>query len=179
MLKHGILGLLTYDAMTGYEIHELFQSSLNFFWTAQKSQIYRELHTLEKKGWITRQTIPQEGKPDKVVCALTDAGRQEFHRWLQMPDGMEMRSPLLMRTFFFGERSKEENIVYFQKMIGGLEMYKESLEPLKTLIPMYAFQTDAKDKAIYWQMTVDYGKMYLDMNIAWAKQCIEKLEAET
>ena len=50
MLKHGILGLLNYGDMTGYEIREIFNKSLNFFWQAQSSQIYRELRTLEKNG---------------------------------------------------------------------------------------------------------------------------------
>ena len=31
MLKHGILGLLNYGDMTGYEIREIFNKSLNFF----------------------------------------------------------------------------------------------------------------------------------------------------
>lgn len=31
MLKHGILGLLNYGDMTGYEIREVFNKSLNFF----------------------------------------------------------------------------------------------------------------------------------------------------
>ncbi len=48
MLKHGTLGLLNYGNMTGYEIREIFNKSLNFFWQAQSSQIYRELHTLEE-----------------------------------------------------------------------------------------------------------------------------------
>ena len=43
MLKHGILGLLNYHSLTGYEIMEVFRDSLNFFWSAQTSQIYREL----------------------------------------------------------------------------------------------------------------------------------------
>ncbi len=34
MLKHGILGLLNYGDMTGYEISETFKNSLNYFWPA-------------------------------------------------------------------------------------------------------------------------------------------------
>ncbi len=52
MLKHGILGLLNYHPMTGYEIMLVFRDSLRFFWSAQTSQIYRELQTLEAKGWV-------------------------------------------------------------------------------------------------------------------------------
>lgn len=49
MLKHGILGLLNYGSMSGYDIMRTFKNSLDFFWTAQTSQIYRELQTLKKK----------------------------------------------------------------------------------------------------------------------------------
>ena len=49
MLKHGILGLLNYGDKTGYEIMTVFRDSLNHFWTAQTSQIYRELQTMEKR----------------------------------------------------------------------------------------------------------------------------------
>ena len=65
MLKHGILGLLNYGDMTGYEIREAFESSLKFFWPAQTSQIYRELIVLEKNKWIEKHTVEQSGKPKK------------------------------------------------------------------------------------------------------------------
>lgn len=82
MLKHGILGLLNYGDMTGYEIREIFNKSLNFFWQAQSSQIYRELRTLEKNGWITITTVEQSEKPNKNVCSITEDGRAELLSWL-------------------------------------------------------------------------------------------------
>ena len=111
MLKHGILGLLNYGDMTGYEIREIFNKSLNFFWQAQSSQIYRELRTLEKNGWITITTVEQSEKPNKNVCSITEDGRTELLSWLstQNPIG-DTRVPLLMQVFFLGNRSKEENI---------------------------------------------------------------------
>ena len=52
-LKHGLLGLLNYGNMTGYDIDRTFKDSLFLFWQAQTSQIYRELNTMEKLGWLT------------------------------------------------------------------------------------------------------------------------------
>ncbi len=46
-LKQGLLGLLNYGEMTGYELAKAFNDSLSFFWQAQTSQIYRELNQLE------------------------------------------------------------------------------------------------------------------------------------
>ena len=37
MLKHGILGLLSYGSMTGYDITRTFKDSLSYFWSAQTS----------------------------------------------------------------------------------------------------------------------------------------------
>ena len=57
MLKHGILGLLNYGSMTGYDIMLTFRNSLNYFWNAQTSQIYRELQTMKKNGWVSDMSI--------------------------------------------------------------------------------------------------------------------------
>ena len=76
MLKHGILGLLHYHEMTGYEIMEVFRDSLNFFWNAKTSQIYRELQELERKEWAVKRIVPQSGKPDKNVYSVTEEERR-------------------------------------------------------------------------------------------------------
>ncbi len=80
MLKHGILGLLNYHQLTGYEIMTVFRDSLHFFWSAQTSQIYRELQTLEAKGWVSKTPVPQQSKPDKNVYAITPEGHEELLR---------------------------------------------------------------------------------------------------
>jgi len=115
MLKHGILGLINYREMTGYEIMQAFRDSLNFFWKAQTSQIYRELQTLEKKKWVEKTFVPQQGKPDKNMYSITEDGRRELLRWLLDGDlGLNSRNPALMKVFFMGEQSRENNIRYFE-----------------------------------------------------------------
>ncbi|MDE5932038.1 MAG: PadR family transcriptional regulator, partial [Lachnospiraceae bacterium] len=131
MLKHGILGLLNYRELTGYEIMAVFRDSLRFFWNAQTSQIYRELQGLEKKNWVNKTCVPQQGKPDKNVYAITKEGKAELLEWLADDDlGLRTKSPLLMKTFFMGERSREENIQYFYGLINYCEMFLKSLEPI-------------------------------------------------
>lgn len=103
MLKHGILGLLNYGDMSGYEIREVFKDSLNYFWTAQTSQIYRELGVLEKNGWIVKQTIEQDGKPNKNICSITDDGRQELQHWLATSKiDMDMAFCCFNENVFYG-----------------------------------------------------------------------------
>ena len=96
MLKHGILGLLNYHEMTGYEIMETFRDSLNYFWDAKTSQIYRELQGLEQKEWVSKTIVPQSGKPDKKVYSITATGQEELLQWLADDDlGLDRKSTRL------------------------------------------------------------------------------------
>ena len=37
--------------------------------------------------------------------------------------------------------------------------------------------TGAPDKAVYWQMTAEYGRMYTEMLINWTDRCINMIES--
>lgn len=179
MLKHGILGLLNYQDMTGYEINTVFRDSLHYFWNAQTSQIYRELQTLERNAWVSKTYVPQQGKPDKNIYTITEAGRNELLKWLSEGEAeVVTRVPLLMKVFFMGERSREENIRYFEGLKFSCELFLRSLEAVPEHIENYSRYLDDREKAKYWQMTVDYGRRNLRMNIEWAQSCIEQLERD-
>lgn len=177
MLKHGILGLLNYQSMTGYEVMEAFRDSLNHFWHAQTSQIYKELQTLEQNGWVSKQVIFQTGKPNKNVYSITENGKTELLSWLA--DGGTMlnsRNSILMRVFFMGERSREENIAWFQRLKQECEEFLSKLAAVPKYIETYASYVEDKEKAAYWQMTMDFGRRNMQTYIDWAQECIDRLE---
>lgn len=177
MLKHGILGLINYHEMTGYEIMGTFRDSLNFFWKAQTSQIYRELQTLEKEKWISKTIVPQQGRPDKNVYSITEEGRCELLRWLSDGDpGAEPRTPILMKVFFMGEQSREENIRYFKGLKEYYKVFLESLASIPEHIEAYSAYLNDQEKALYWKMTVEYGRRNMQTCMEWAQDCIEQLE---
>lgn len=177
MLKHGILGLLNYGSMTGYDIVHIFKDSLSYFWQAQTSQIYRELQTIKKNGWATDETVAQDGKPDKKVFTITENGKEELKRWLTEDTvSLEMRSPLMMKTFFRGEFSLDENIDFFERLQNDSYAfaYKMSVTPPDT--DKYAKLINDPMKALYWKMTMEYGVMYSKMYRQWIENCIKQLE---
>ncbi len=179
MLKHGILGLLNYKEMTGYEIMETFRDSLNYFWDAKTSQIYRELQGLKQKEWVNKTVVPQNGKPDKNVYSITTAGQKELLRWLADDDlGLRIKTPILMKVFFLGERSVEENIHYFENVKRSCELFLKNLESVPQYIDTYGDMIRQKEKMLYWQMTVEYGQRSLQMQIEWAQDCMRRLEGE-
>ncbi len=179
MLKHGILGLVNYQKMTGYEIMQAFRDSLNFFWKAQTSQIYRELQTLESRGWVNKTVVAQQGKPDKNIYSITKEGKEELLRWLADGNlGVNSRTPILMKVFFMGELSREENIRYFESLKTYCEMFLKSLSSVPEYIEAYSACLDDRQKALYWKMTVEYGRRNMQTCMDWAKDCIDLLEGE-
>lgn len=84
-LAHGILGLLHYGSMSGYDLSKAFRASVNLFWHAQTSQIYATLDKLERAGLISHQVIVQRDRPSKKLFSLTQDGEQELARWLNSP----------------------------------------------------------------------------------------------
>lgn len=176
MLKHGILGLISNGDKTGYEVMTVFRDSLNHFWTAQTSQIYRELQTMEKAGWISQTHVAQTGKPDKNVFSITSAGREELLQWLRdnnLPAGF--RNPFLMKTFFMGELPVEENIVFF-KALRDASVFPDKGQQAASNADMYRKTVDHPEKAIYWKFTIEFGRMYEKMQREWCEYCIQQLE---
>ena len=178
MLRHGILGLLSYGDMTGYELMEVFRDSLNYFWTVQTSQLYRELQTLKELGWVSDTPVEQAGRPDKKVFSITDGGRAELGRWLAGPfEDRPNRIPLLMRVFFSGELPPESNIAFFRALAARSGKFAEAMDRPAERAGLYAGAIDDADyKKLYWDMTIDFGRMYAEMLREWSEKCIEKLE---
>ncbi len=173
------MGLLNYHPMTGYEIMLVFRDSLHFFWSAQTSQIYRELQTLEGRGWVDKTPVPQQGKPDKNLYAITAQGRDELLRWLS--DGepeLNSHSSILMKTFFLGERSREENIRYFEGLKEYCGIFLESLGGAQEHVGQYRELIQDPGRTVYWEMTIDFGRRNMQMYMDWAQSCIDRLREE-
>lgn len=178
-LAHGILGFLTYGEMSGYDLAKAFGSSLDFFWHAQNSHIYLELKKLESCGYVEGTVVLQQERPNKKVYRLTDAGRQEFFRWLGEKDddfSREFKSSFLMKVFFSGNVPPAQSIAMLQRFIEGCEAYLEKLSQTPETIRQYG-QPGEPYRALYWEMTADFGNGFMELCIAWAKRCIVRLEA--
>lgn len=84
-LPHVILTVLSTREATGYDITKEFSHSIGYFWKASHQQVYRELNKMAEQGQVTCRLEPQEGKPDRKVYAITEAGREALFQWFQEP----------------------------------------------------------------------------------------------
>lgn len=177
MLRHGILGLLSYYDRTGYEIMEVFKDSLNFMWNANTSQVYRELQNLKDSGFAKVTEVEQNGKPNKKIYSITQAGREELQSWIADYDNIRFpNSPILMKIFFGGMLPKEEAITALRKI---RQAHIDRLSEIDGRLPRiddYKKDTNNDDYSIFWDMTVEFGRGYCAFVTQWCDQCIQKIE---
>ena len=84
-LPHVILTVLSTRDATGYDITKEFSASIGYFWKASHQQVYRELNKMAQNEQVTCVLEPQEGKPDRKVYSITDAGRRALGEWFEQP----------------------------------------------------------------------------------------------
>jgi DNA-binding PadR family transcriptional regulator len=175
-LKHGILGFLSEQEMSGYDLEKIFSSSIGHFWSAKISQVYRDLHTMEKTGWVQSSEVIQSGKPNKKVFRITDAGHEELEKWLihyDTKNDFEIRMGILMRMFFAAKRPKEETIALLERFRMACHKAIDTLNNVDKELGCYDLEAM---EMLYTKTTLSYGEKYYSMQIEWCTETIEKLQ---
>ncbi len=177
-LTYGILGFLSYGTMTGYDLAKAFGCSVNFFWNAQTSQIYRELGKMEEEGLVACELVVQTQRPNKKLYSITDEGRRRFRAWLCSREGIThaMKNAFLMKIFFSGFETPQESIGLLKDYRQRLLEAQEQMQAIPA--DMEAYGRDMEPyPTLYWGMTADFGSRYIQMALDWAQACIDQLEA--
>ena len=93
-----VLGALSIEPMTGYEIRQAITSVLGHFWHESFGQIYPCLADLEGQGPVA--STPG-ARPRSTTYVLTDAGRARLRELLEEPPVPQPpRNGTLLRVFF-------------------------------------------------------------------------------
>ena len=115
-LRHTLLGLLILHPRTGYDLHKRMEHATFLLESASLRRIYPTLKKLHEEKLVTFHVEPQEGKPDRKIYAVTDAGEAVFLEWLQKPpkpDQMKL-DHLFARFFFYGMLDKATILAHLQ-----------------------------------------------------------------
>lgn len=86
-VRYALLGLLFQRPRHGYELHTAFEAIAGGVqnWEVKPAQVYTTLSRLQASGLVEEEGVAQEGGPEKVIYAISPAGRQELETWFQTP----------------------------------------------------------------------------------------------
>lgn len=174
-LRHAILAFVDLEPATGYTLKQRFEGSVAAFWSATQSQIYRELHELERLGLVEVEVVPQDGKPAKKVYALTPAGAAELARWRTAPVAPpQLRDPFMLKFVFAGEATYAELDALIAHYATELESRRQEYRARLDRAEIFDLARSPREELL-WRLSLESGLAWCDAQIAWAGTARKRL----
>jgi DNA-binding PadR family transcriptional regulator len=176
-LKHAILGFLSAQPLSGYDLKKVFDRSVRHFWPANQSQIYRELSRLMEDDLVTQEVIEREDRLDKKIYHITDAGSKELHRWLSTPlPPQDYRDPALIQIHFGGRMTDEKMIVLLRHEMADLEAAQAQFAEMYAMYQEILSHQEGRTDLFFNVLTLEYGILTNQATLKWVRSMLERLE---
>lgn len=108
-IKYAILGILSCNPLTGYDLKKIIQESPFMHWSGNNNQIYKSLVELLDEGFVTSEIHYQEGAPSKKVYTITGEGLAGLKEWaLLPPEPPEFKKPFLVQLAWADQLDTDE-----------------------------------------------------------------------
>ena len=175
-LDYAILGFLNYQPFSGYDLKKIFDTSVQHFWSADQSQIYRVLARLTEQGLAEMEVVAQSDRPDRKVYHITPAGQAALRDWLGGPIPCEAsHSASLIQVFFSGLLPDEQVRAKFEE---ARQLFSANLERLNQVpgqIQEYIRMVDSPRETYFWLLTLELGIKETQLQIEWAEKVLRML----
>lgn len=159
MLEHLILGMLTIQPMTGYELKKAMQNSTAFFSNVSDGSLYPALNRCETNGLVSSLERVENGRFKKAY-EITAEGREVFSAWLKAPlKPFIFRYEMLIRLFFAQNLAPDELREIISQHIDQLQELNSSLQAIE--------KKQAKKVDDFQLATLHFGQDLYQFLINW------------
>ncbi len=108
-INHAILGIISCQSLTGYDIKKIIQNSPFMYWSGNNNQIYKSLVELLNEGWVTGEVQHQDSSPSKKIYTITSEGLAELKNWILSPaEPPEFKKTFLIRLAWADQLNSDE-----------------------------------------------------------------------
>ena len=182
MLKYVLLGALSYQPLTGYQIKQFIDQSAKHFWYAQTSQVYRTLEALERDGLVASEVEARAEGPDRRIYRLTPSGRADLLAWLAQPmtEIEPTKDSLLVRLFFSAQIDKDTVLTQLrvQRALHQQQLALYRVEIRHQIADSLARRPELKRDAMLWDAARRQGEILEEAYIRWLDEAIQRIELE-
>lgn len=170
---YAILGMLSINPMSGYDMQQLMKQSTANFWSESDGQLYPALTTLAREQLIKPVLKQKNDTRGKKTYQITALGKKALKAWLSVePETKIVRDEFLLKLFFGANIDKKFILQHTEDYI---YQAKNLLKKLKlTKIELHQ-ETDNSPHSTYWELSLDYGIKMSEARIAWCNEVINKL----
>jgi len=161
--------MLARGERSGYELTRRVENSIGYLWTPSRSQIYRVLPRLVELGLASSREVEQQGRPDKAVYALTNAGRRALLAWLQeVEEEPADRTVYPLKVFFCDFASHDAALA----QLAGYRRYLERLLARYRELEGRPAETDL----LYPRIVLAHGIARVTATLAWIDEATAAVE---
>ena len=169
-IQHFILGLLTQQPMSGYDIKHFLNSLGWLIDVPSFGSLYSSLHTLLKDGLVTMEVIASQDRPSRKIYSITEAGEEALRAWLSRPTGSnDSLKKFVMRLALAGQLSQAGLLAHLEQRRAHVTAQKMTLEQ--------AAEDKHEGADSRERLVLDYGLSlaaaelaWLDSTLAWLSQ---------
>jgi PadR family transcriptional regulator AphA len=174
-IRHFILGLLTRQPMSGYDIKRFLKSLSWLIDSPSFGSLYPALHALLEDDLVTVEILSRQDKPPRKIYTITEKGRQVLQEWMDRPvaPGASLKA-FVMRLILASNLSHAGLIAHLQQRRAQVAAHQLALEQTAQAMD------DGMD--LGERLALDYGLAvaaaelaWLDRTLAWSSQ---RLSAE-
>ena len=170
-----ILGLLSHEELTGYEIKKRMDTALKYFWSASYGSIYPALNDLVNRGLAIKKE-DTESKRNKQIYTITKEGRDYLKKWLSLPiEKDELRYETLLKLFFGNEQGVEQALFHIEAFEKKIEKELPYLLNAEETLNKN-LNNDIAHK--YYLLTVEFGIKTYRTYLEWCKEAKDFLSDE-
>lgn len=174
-LRAAILGFLRLEPTSGYMLRKRFEGSVGSFWSVTQSQIYRELHALEQDGLIAGEREAGDGKPDRLVYALSNKGDAALDTWLAEPvEPVQLRHPLLLKFVLCADVKPAVLDDVLAKYGAATAQTRADYAARLATKEIFSLARSKREAAL-WRLSIEHGLAWCDAEIAWVAKARREL----
>lgn len=172
--RYIILGLLSHQQMSGYDLKKRIDLTISQFWPVGYAQIYPTLSGLEQEGLVTRKAEESDKGPPKNVYSITAAGKRQLDDWLAAPGEKEyVRYEILLKLFFGAGIGWEENIERIEAFQKRQEINLSLIRRFRT--ELEGIQAESDDHFCFL-LTVLFGEEIYNAYLNWSQKALALLQ---
>jgi PadR family transcriptional regulator AphA len=173
-LKHAMLGFIKMMPVSGYDLKRMFDSSVQYYWSATHSQIYQTLDRMLKDKLVTREIVRQDDHPNKKIYHITEAGKQELHAWLSAPKDLPVIRHQLLIQLAWADELADDRIISLLETYAAKIRERLSLYVSREQRTQLDYARSARERYL-WEKILENGIMTYRRELEWVQGVIAGL----
>ncbi|MDP1575106.1 MAG: PadR family transcriptional regulator [Coxiellaceae bacterium] len=166
--KFAILGCLSIQSMSAYEIKNFMAQSTAYFWMEHEAQLYPTLAKMHEEKLISCREEKAQKAGIRKIYKISSLGLVALKQWLMEPsESVNYRNEFLLKLFFSDKIDKK---IVLQQLEVQEATLKQQLLLFNAIEKELELASVKNNRRVFIKATLSYGVFATTAEIEW---CIE------